>query len=313
MGMKSSWVGALCLALAASLWGGTYVVSKAVMDWVDPSALIWLRYALGVLALGAVGLVRRVNWRISARHVGTVVAIGLVGYALSIWTQFVGTEWSTAQMGAVITSGTPAFMVIFARVLLGEAITWRRAASVILATLGVMVMIGLGHEAHSREALGGLILLVAAVTWGLQSVLVKRVPSEYSSIVVTAYAMLVALAVMTPLGWPHMPHLGILLGHTSVWLGILYLGVLSTAGAFLLWNEGLRRMPAGAGGVYFFLQPLVGTALGWLVLGETVTASFWFGALLILGGVALVIREPESSESSARWAFSPSKDGSQDS
>ncbi len=110
-----------------------------------------------------------------------------------------------------------------------------------------------------------------------------------------------------------MPRLGTILGHTWVWLGILYLGVLSTAGAFLLWNEGLRRMPAGAGGVYFFLQPLVGTALGWLVLGETVTASFWLGALLILGGVALVVREPESSARSARWASSLSKDGSQDS
>lgn len=311
--MKASWVGALCLALAASLWGGTYVVSKAVMDWVDPSALIWLRYALGVLALGAAGLVRRVKWRIAPRHFATVVAIGLVGYALSIWAQFVGTQWSTAQMGAVITSGTPAFMVIFARVLLSEPITWRRAASVILATLGVMVMIGVGHQADNRVLWGGLILLLAAVTWGLQSVLVKRVPSEYSSIVVTAYAMLVALAVMTPLGWPHMPRLGTILGHTWVWLGILYLGVLSTAGAFLLWNEGLRRMPAGAGGVYFFLQPLVGTALGWLVLGETVTASFWLGALLILGGVALVVREPESSARSARWASSLSKDGSQDS
>ncbi|ACV57277.1 DMT family transporter [Alicyclobacillus acidocaldarius] len=311
--MKASWVGAVCLALAASLWGGTYVVSKAVMDWVDPSALIWLRYALGVVALAVAGLVRRVKWRIAARHLVTVAAIGLVGYALSIWAQFVGTQWSTAQMGAVITSGTPAFMVIFARLLLGEAITWRRAASVMLATLGVIVMIGVGHQANSRVAWGGLILLVAAVTWGLQSVLVKRVPSEYSSIVVTAYAMLVALAVMTPLGWPHMPSLRTILGHTWVWMGSLYLGVLSTAGAFLLWNEGLRRMPAGSGAVYFFLQPLVGTALGWLVLGETVSASFWLGALLILGGVALVVREPGPSATSRRWARSPSKEGSQDS
>ncbi|MDI9261314.1 DMT family transporter [Alicyclobacillus sendaiensis] len=309
----SSWIGGLCLALAASLWGGTYVVSKAVMDWVDPSALIWLRYALGVIALGGMGFFRRAKWRMAPRHFAIVVAVGLVGYALSIWAQFVGTEWSTAQIGALITSGTPAFMVIFARLLLGEPITWRRAASVVLATLGVVVMIGVGHQADHRVLWGGLVLLLAAVTWGLQSVLVKCVPSEYSSVVVTAYAMLVALAAMTPVGWSHMPHLGTILGHTWVWLGILYLGVLSTAGAFLLWNEGLRRMPAGSGGVYFFLQPLVGTALGWLVLGETVTASFWVGALLILGGVALVVREPEPAARPVKWVSSPFKNGSQDS
>lgn len=311
--MKSSWIGAICLALAASLWGGTYVVSKAVMTWVDPSALIWLRYAVGIAALVVVGLWRRVSWRVAWRDLGVMVAIGLIGYALSIWAQFLGTHWSTAQMGAVITSGTPAFMVIFARVLLGEPVSWRRASSVILATLGVIVMIGIGNQADSRVVWGGLILLVAAVTWGLQSVLVKRVPPEYPSIVVTAYAMLVALVVMTPVGWARMPSVRLLLGHTWVWAGILYLGVLSTAGAFLLWNEGLRRMPAGSGGVYFFLQPLVGTTLGWLVLGETITTSFWGGAVLILAGVALVLREPEEQSSSHALAASSPKEGSQDS
>ncbi|WP_206832357.1 DMT family transporter [Alicyclobacillus fructus] len=311
--MKSSWIGAVCLALAASLWGGTYVVSKAVMEWVDPSALIWLRYAVGVIALAAVGVWRGVNWRMAPRDFALVAAVGVVGYAVSIWAQFVGTHESTAEMGAVITSGTPAFMVIFARLLLKEAITWRRAASVILATLGVFVMIGVGRPDHARALWGGLVLLVAAITWGLQSVLVKRVPPHHSSLVITAYAMLVALVVMTPVSFAHMPSLHVILRHTWVWAGVLYLGVFSTAGAFLLWNEGLRRMPAGSGGVYFFLQPLVGTALGWWVLGETVTASFWLGALLILGGVALVIREPgEGAEAPMRVLRAP-KNGSQDS
>ncbi|SIT12426.1 Threonine/homoserine efflux transporter RhtA [Alicyclobacillus vulcanalis] len=309
--MKSSWVGAVCLALAASLWGGTYVVSKAVMNVVDPTALIWLRYALGAAALAAAGLARGARWRMSARDWLVVLCVGLVGYALSIWAQFVGTHWSTAQMGAVITSGTPAFMVIFARLLLGERITWRRALSVVFATLGVLVMIGVGH-ADRRMAWGGLILLVAAVTWGLQSVLVKRVSREASSIVVTLYAMLVALVAMTPLAWSHMPNVHVVLAHPWVWLGILYLGVLSTAGAFLLWNEGLRRVPAGSGAVYFFFQPLVGTALGWLVLGETVSVTFWLGTAFILAGVALVVWEPVSAPS-GKWARVVSQEGSQDS
>jgi len=76
-----------------------------------------------------------------------------------------------------------------------------------------------------------------------------------------------------------------------VWGGILYLGIVSTAGAFYLWNKGLHMVDAATGGLYFFFQPLVGTLLGWLFLGEHVGIAFWLGAILIIGGVLLVTKE----------------------
>jgi len=76
-----------------------------------------------------------------------------------------------------------------------------------------------------------------------------------------------------------------------VWGGILYLGIVSTAGAFYLWNKGLQMVDAATGGLYFFFQPLVGTLLGWFFLGEHVGVTFWIGALLIIGGVFLVTKE----------------------
>jgi drug/metabolite transporter (DMT)-like permease len=73
--------------------------------------------------------------------------------------------------------------------------------------------------------------------------------------------------------------------------GVLYLGVISTAGAFFLWNKGLQLTEASSGGLYFFFQPLVGTILGWTILEEKISWSFGVGALLIMGGVLLVLRE----------------------
>lgn len=76
-----------------------------------------------------------------------------------------------------------------------------------------------------------------------------------------------------------------------IWGGILYIGTISTAGAFYFWNKGLQLVEAGSGGLYFFFQPLVGTLFGWIFLGEQVGLSFWIGAGLIVAGVLLVIRE----------------------
>lgn len=73
----------------------------------------------------------------------------------------------------------------------------------------------------------------------------------------------------------------------------MYLGITSTACAFLLWNRGLQLLNASSGGLFFFFQPLVGTLLGWILLGEQIGGTFWIGSFLILSGVLLVIKEKE--------------------
>lgn len=288
--MNSRYLGGLYMALAASIWGGMYVVSKILLTTVQPMGLVWLRYVIALIALAVSILATRQSWKISWRHFPLVVAVGIVGYALSIWTQFLGTKLSTAQMGAMITSATPAFIVVFARMILSEKITVRRAFSVGLATVGVLTIVGIGGLSPSYE-LGGVILVIAALTWALMSVLVKRIPRDYSQLTVTMYAIIIATICITPIAVPQLMHTapGVWL-QPSMWGGFLYLGVISTAGAFFLWNKGLQLVDASSGGLFFFFQPLVGTFLGWIILGEVVGWSFWLGAVLIVISVSLVLR-----------------------
>jgi len=289
--MIKRYIGPIYLTLAASIWGGMYVVSKLVLTFISPIELVWLRYVVALLTLGLIGFATRQSWRIQRKHIPLVLSIGVIGYFISIWAQFAGTQLSSAQMGAVITSATPAFMVIFARILLREKITARKALSVCLATIGVLLIVGIADIGGSSQ-LGGVILGIAALTWALMSVLIKKVPSDYSQLVITTYAILIATVVMTPFAITQirLEELHLLM-QPIAWGGILYLGMVSTAGAFFFWNKGLQMVDATRGGLYFFFQPLVGTLLGWLFLGEQVGFAFWIGTLLILSGVLLVIKE----------------------
>lgn len=285
------YLGPIYLTLAASIWGGVYVVSKVVLEVLPALELVWIRYLVALVTLGLFGWVTGVSWKIPRKTVPLIAAVGIVGYFLSIWAQFAGTHLSSAQMGSVITSATPAFMVIFARLLLHEKINARKAISLCLATAGVLFIVGVGDVGDSFR-LGGLVLAIAAVTWALMSVLVKKVPADLSMVVVTTYAILAATVAMTPLAVSQMEvgHFTLLL-QPKIWGGILYIGTLSTAGAFYFWNKGLQLMDAGSGGLYFFFQPLVGTLCGWFFLGEQVGLSFWIGSAMIIAGVILVIRE----------------------
>ncbi|MEH7418751.1 DMT family transporter [Neobacillus drentensis] len=289
--MKNTILGSIYLALASSIWGGMYVVVKIVVSVIPPLELVWMRYLIAIIALLLIGFITRQNWRINKCHILLIIFIGIIGNAISIVTQEIGTMLSTAQMGAIITSATPAFMVIFARILLKERLTLKKGLSVCLATIGVILIVGVGHVNLSSK-LGGLSLLIAALTWALMSVLVKRVPSNYSQVVVTTYSILVALIVLTPFVLPRLHEMNISqLTHPTIWGGVLYLGIISTACGFLLWNRGLQMLNASSGGLFFFFQPVVGTLLGWLILGENIGVTFWIGSILILTGVLFVIIE----------------------
>ncbi|MEC0252066.1 DMT family transporter [Bacillus halotolerans] len=289
--MKNTLLGSIYLALAASIWGGMYVVVKVVVSVIPPLELVWMRYAVAILALLIIGLVKKLSWRIHKRDLLLIIAIGIIGNTISIVTQEVGTNLSSAQMGAIITSSTPAFMVIFARLLLKEWLNVKKGISVALATIGVFMIVGNGHIDMTNQ-MGGISLLIAALTWALMSVLLKRVPNHYSPIVVTTYSILVAMIILTPFVWMNVNEVHFSqLAHPTIWGGLLYLGIVSTACAFILWNRGIQMLNASSGGLFFFFQPLVGTLLGWLLLGERIGGTFWAGSTLILVGVLLVIRE----------------------
>ncbi|OCA85308.1 DMT family transporter [Pseudobacillus wudalianchiensis] len=296
--MKQNLIGALCLSLAASMWGGMYVVSKYVLEYIPPLTLVWMRYVIAFVVLFAVlkivhikkgqrTVIKKRDWLLLAW-------IGFIGYFVSIAFQFIGTKLSDAHTGALITSATPAFIVVFARVILKEKLTVRKIASVLLATVGVIVVIGWDTKVGSYLT-GSIVLVGAAVTWALLSIYVKVASKRLSSLTITTYAVLFALLFTTPaMIWELQSH-PIQNQNVFIILGVLYLGIVSTAGAFFLWNKGMDLMDAGIGSLFFFFQPLVGSFLGWLLLKEELDVNFFIGGFFIMIGVMVVTVQKKRS------------------
>lgn len=297
--MKQNLLGAIYLSLAASMWGGMYVISKYVLDFVPPLTLVWLRYIIAFVVLFAIlkWLERKNGNRapIQKRDWFLLVWIGFIGYFASIALQFIGTKLSDAHTGSLITSATPAFIVFFARFLLKEQLTLRKICSVTLATIGVVTVIGWNINVGTYFW-GSIILVGAAVTWALLSVYVKIASERFSSLTITTYAVLFALIFTTPFMLWELQSKDITYESSYVILGVLYLGIVSTAAAFFLWNKGLELMDAGIGSLFFFFQPLVGSFLGWLLLHEKLTFHFFIGGALILAGVLIVTLPTKSVE-----------------
>ncbi|CAM5796317.1 MULTISPECIES: DMT family transporter [Brevibacillus] len=284
---KQQLFGALCLTLAAAIWGGVYVVSKVVLEEIPPFTLLIIRFAIASVVLGVFVVARREF--IAKQDFPMIMAIAFVGVTISIGAQFLGTKLSTAHMGALITAASPAFIALFAVWLLKERIHKLQLAGILLATIGVLIVIGIPDEADAQSSLlGNLILLVAAVSWGLYTVMSKKATLRYSSLAVTTYVALFGLIFTCPVMVWELSVTAVSWDFSwKIWAGVLYIGIISTAGAFYLWNKGFELLQAGSGAGFFFVQPIVGAALGWLLLGEHLGIGFFAGAIFIFLGVAL--------------------------
>lgn len=280
-------IGALCLSVAASIWGGMFVVVKEIVGQIPPIQLVWLRYLVAAPVLLGFCLVMRIDWHWRKPDVWLMILIGLIGNALSIVTQETGTWLSSAQLGSVVTAATPAFMVLFSWVLLNVRPTRRDWLSLMFAMLGVVCIVGLSFSGR-RVLLGALMLMIAALTWALMSVLIRKVSPDINALQVTLVGVLVALVTLTPWVCTHAQVLaGVNLLSSHIALSLLYLGAISTASAFVMWNVGLRKMASNLSGLFFLFQPIVGAVLGWLFLGESLGIGFVIGTVMI--GISILV------------------------
>ncbi len=261
--------------------------------------LVELRYliALPILVGAALG------WgtlRVRRRDLGLFAALGLGGYTISIGLQFAGTALAGAALGSLITAASPALVTLFAMLWLDERPTWSSGAALILGLTGIVAVIGLPGSRSGGAVMGNVALGVAAAAWAAYTVGSRIGTLRYPPLTVTAWATVFGVLFSLP------PALGQAVAEgwsipsdARLWLGIVYIGTVCTAGAFYLWNKGFEYMPASTGSLYLLAQPVVGGALGSIVLGEHLAPPFFVGALFVLAAVVLAAQSSRRSATRA--------------
>ena len=295
--------GALYGITAASIWGSMYVVSDVVLQVVPPFTLLSLRIILALMILLPVSQ-RRGDSMPNAQSLRSLLAVGVLGIGLSLGAQFVGTDLSTAVNGALVTSASPAFVVLFALLVLRERLTLSRLSAIVLASAGVLIILDpASADFGSATFAGDVFLAIAGLTWGLYSVLVRYVSMRHPlpTLTVTVVALIGGLLVALPASILELAQRPIGTFSPGILLGVLYLGLVCTAFALLLWNRAFALVPATIASLFFFAQPLAGAVLAAIFLGQYMTETLWQGGALIAFAVLISIyrAQPETASSKA--------------
>lgn len=282
---------------AAALWGGMYVVSKWGFAVVPPLTLGFLRVALGGVVLYAVVRATEDDCGIDAADYRGFVVLG-AWVAATIATQFLGTELTNASQGSLLTILTPVFTVALGAAVLGERVGARKLIGIAIALAGTLVVLAGQYDLGAlvggtgSSLLGVTLLIVASLCWAGYTVWGLPLVRRYSGLTAATYSTLAAIPMLAPLALVELsldppPPLAGLLAPRAIFV-VLYLGLAATAAAWVLWYRGLETLPAGTVATFFFAQPVVGAALGAVLLGEPVSPLFALGGVVMAVGVWLV-------------------------
>jgi drug/metabolite transporter (DMT)-like permease len=270
----------MLLALAA-IWGSAFMFTRIALHDFAPSTLILLRIVFGALALG-------LYVRLSGRSLGALrpyvwplALLGLVNTAVPFFLIAWGQQRIDSNLAAILNASAPLFTALFAlSVDHTQRVSGLRLVGVVVGFAGVVLLVGVGD---GRTAVGGALAVVAASSlYAIGGLYAGRrfagLPSPLVALGTLVWATLFALPIgaaqATAPGWEGL-------------LSVLYLGVVCTGAAYLLYFGLIAGAGASRAVLVTYLVPSLALVYGAVFLDEAVRALSIAGLALVLAGVAL--------------------------
>lgn len=283
--------GYLCALAATIIWSGNFIVARALADTVPPVTTSFLRWitALIVLLPFGIGPLRRDLPLLRANWLHFVVA-GITGVSVFNTFIYIAGRTTEAINMALIASSSPVWIIVLARVFLGEAVTVRRAIGVAVSLTGTLLLVTRGDLTRLvtlRFAAGDLWMLAAALTFASYSVLLRKRPQGVSALGSLTATFAIGVAGILPMmGWELMQ--GAHVTFTPVVVGaVLYIGIGASLVSYLCWTVAVERIGPAQSALVYYSLPVFSATEAALLLGESVSAAHVASGVLIVGGILL--------------------------
>jgi drug/metabolite transporter, DME family len=295
-------LGLLLVCLSAVSWGTTGSVMTLLAREGTPSPLLvgWARMAVAApCLLLAAALAPSPSrglrgWR--PRDLGKAALLGAAMAAYQVCY-----FWAVPRTGVALTAlfaicSAPLLIAAGAALWLKERPAPAARIALLLAVVGTAMVLA-GPRADGGApigfAAGALSALGAGLSYAVYAVTAKELLRRIAPLPLAALTFTLAAILLTPvlaLERDAAAQLG------AGWPLLVYLGVVPTALAYVVFGAGLARVTATAAGVATLLEPLTAAALGVLVFGERLGTAGWAGAALLLAALALLARSASGDQ-----------------
>ncbi len=292
-------VAAFCL-----IWSSAFAVSRLAMLDCPPLLLVAMRcVTAGAIMLAAAWIVPG-KLCFARRDLAIYAALGIANYTLYLGMNCVAmARGASAGLAALVASANPILTAVLAAALLGERLTGRKIAGLLLGIGGVAVVVE-SRLTGGESLLGAVLLVGALVALVGGTILFKRLAPEGSVLIGNGVQNLVGGLAITPFALM-TENVGDVVPSTRLLISLLVLVVLGSILAYPLWFHMLRVAGASAASAYHFLMPPLGLFFGWLLLGERTELFDLLGVLPVAFGIWLVTHAPRPQPGAKSRALAP--------
>ena len=274
---------ALCVC---AIWGETFVSTKILLEnGLMPSDIFFYRFVLGYICIWAFSYKRL--WADTWQDELLLLVLGIMGGSLYFLTENMALMFSTASNVAILVGSTPLITaVLLALFYKDERMNTRQMVGSFLAFSGMALVILNGQLVLHLNPKGDILALCASLTWAFYSLVIKRLSRHYNSLFITRKIFVYGIITILPYRWVESPLQTDLtiLSKPTVWVNLLYLGVVASMFCFIAWNWTLKQLGTVRATNIIYLQSFWTMFFSYLILDENITLMAICGtATLILG------------------------------
>ena len=273
----------LVLLLTMLIWAGSFVFIKICLQEVKPYNLAFYRFAIASpIIIIAVKLRNRLQI-VKIEDIPLIIVLAITGVTLLYAVQFVALTYTTATNSSILINTSVIFIALMS-LFLGEEFTKLKAFGVCLSFIGVIFVVSKGKLEFfgSKTFVGDVLMIFDGFLWAVYTVLGKGMLEKYNPESLTAYAFAIGSMLLFPLaiyeGLANPLYLS-----TTTWISLLYLAVLCSVFAYLVWYSALTVMDATKVSVFIYVIPFFTAVVAYLVLGEDI------GIFTVLGGILTIL------------------------
>lgn len=277
---------------AIIFWGASFIATKYLLDELTPEAIISLRLILAIILLSLIALYTKKDFTINLKSHLWILLLALIA-VFHLWIQITGLKFTTAANTGWIIGTAPIFMALLGLIFFKEKLTAVKITGIVIAMLGLLLLVGKGDITNIDliKNKGDLLVLSSSFTWGIYSMINKKVSLNYSPMMTILYLFIMMAVIIIPFNFNSKTFNSVVHLSTIGWISILFLGLLCSGAAYVIWAYALRDMESAKVGAFLYFEPFVTVISAWLFLKEEITLLMLLSGLIITAGVFLVNKD----------------------
>ena len=287
----------MSVVFAMLCWAGAGIAVKEALVVFSPLTLIVLRFSLAIVLMLLVGVLFRRNevlglQRVEKRDIPLFVLGGLFQpFLYFIFETYTYQSFASPTIAEAMLSTQPIMAPILAFIILREKVTRNNVVGILISTMGMLLLLLVGANNFALGNPWGVLLAVVTVSMSVgYTIILRRIPTRYSSLSIVFYVQLVALVLFYAV-WGVFDRQSLqdtiapLSTDLSPVIAVGYLAVFASVTAFILFCYTVRQIGVTRANVFNNVRPVFTALLMWVIFDEQLPIWKWVGIIVIVIGL----------------------------